>query len=124
MTASLSFLWDGEKHELEPGDQFNEDGATLVIDGWEEQEEEDVLSPFESPSRTPILRDTGMVVSERYSERFPFRKLEQAWGSLSVNLGALATILGIERKQYQEVDHKNKTVAWTFQATEGITERL
>lgn len=122
--VSLSGIWDGEYHLLEPDVHFPSDGARMVIDGWEELEEEDVLSPFESPSREPILRRTGDDRSELDKKRFPLRDTEQAWGSLSVVLGALSRVVEMPRKQYQNINHQNKTVSWSFQADEFLTERL
>ena len=120
--STLASMFDGERHtfDLEDG-YFPPTGATLVIDGWDEEEEEDVLSPFESASLVPVLRDTGSL---RDDPRFPDRELEQAWGALSVTLTALAQILGVGKKQYQEIDHQNKTVAWSFQTDDFVTERL
>lgn len=122
MTVELAHIWDGERHELEPGAYFVPEGSTLVLDGWEEDEEEDILSPFESPTLIPVLRDTRDPKLD--SPKFPNSRLEQSWGSLSVVLGAMATIVGVERKQYQEVDRKNNTTAWSFQTTEFVTERM
>lgn len=123
--VSLSGIWDGEYHLLTPDEHFPSDGARLVIDGWEELEEEDVLSPFESPSREPILRETGADWdTPKYRERFPMRGAEQAWGSLSVILGALSRVVEMPRKQYQNVNHTTNEVTWSFQSDEFLTERL
>jgi len=122
--VSLSGIWDGERHLLEPDVHFPSDGARMVIDGWEDLEEEDVLSPFESPSREPILRETGSPRSELAQKRFPNAPMEQAWGSLSIVLTALAKVVGVDKKQYQNIDHKNDTITWSFQADESLTERL
>jgi len=119
--STLGGIWDGEEHRLDPEDYFKSTGATLVIDGWEEDEEEDVLSPFESPTLIPVLRDTA---TREPDPRFPNARLEQAWGSLSVVLTAMAYIVGVEKKQFQLVDHKNGTMGWSFQTTEFITERM
>lgn len=124
MTISLSGVWDGEKHLLEPNVHFPSDGARDVIDGWEELEEEDVLSPFESPSRDVVLRSTGSPRSDLDRKRFPMADAEQAWGALAVALTALATILEVDKKQYQEIDHKTNTHNWSFQIGEFLTERL
>ena len=123
MSATLGGLWDGERHLLEPEDgQFPAEGATWVIDGWDEDEEEDVLSPFESATLIPRLRDTRDPKLD--SPKFPNSRLEQAWGTLSVTLTAMASIVGVDKKQYQEVDVKNNTVGWSFQTAEFITERM
>lgn len=124
MTISLSGIWDGEKHLLEPDVHFPSDGARDVIDGWEELEEEDDLSPFESPSRDVVLRTTGSPRSDLDRKRFPMADTEQAWGALAVALTALATIVGVDKKQYQEIDHKTNTHNWSFQTGEFLTERL
>lgn len=123
-TISLSGIWDGEYHLLEPDEHFPSSGAKMVIDGWEELEEEDVLSPFESPSREPILRETGSPRSEIDRQRFPLRDTEQAWGSLSVVLGALSRVVEMPRKQYQNINHKTNEVSWSFQTDDFLTERL
>lgn len=121
--TTLGGIWNGEKHLLEPGEHFPEEGAYLVVVGWEEQEEEDVLSPFESATVEPILKHTQTYPDD---PRFPNRNVEQAWGSLSVALGAFAEIAGIRREQYQENRHDNKTVTrmWTFQAKQELGERI
>jgi len=124
----MSRMFDGEQHWLEPGEYFG-DGATQVVSGWEELEEEDVLSPFESPSLTPVLRDTEHKwATPEYNKRFPLRKQEQAWGSLSVILTAFAHVAGITKKQYQHVwpgqGSVKGEVKWSFQTDEFITERM
>lgn len=124
MSESLASLWDGETHWLEPGEHFPEEGARLVIDGWEQDEEEDVLSPFETPTLIPLLRETGDQRSEEYWAKFPLQRTEQAWGSLSIQMTALATILGVAKKQYQHNDYETKTVRWSFTSDEFLTERL
>jgi len=122
--TSISGMFDGEQHMFDPADgYFPDTGATLVIDGWEEDEEEDILSPFESATLIPVLRDTGRP-SARQDELFPHRHLEQAWGSLSITLTALSYILDISKKQYQHVNHENGTMGWSFQLEEFLTERL
>lgn len=121
---TLASLWDGELHWLDPQDgYFPTTGAAQIIYGWEELEEEDILSPFESPSVEPLLRDTG---SPNPDPRFPQASLEQAWGTLSIHLTALATILGTPKKQYQHVNHNTKpaTSTWSFQSESFVTERL
>lgn len=128
-TDKLSLIWDGEQHWLQPGVLFSEEGAAQVIDGFEELEEEDILSPFESPSRTPILRDTKHAWdTEAYRRKFPLRRMEQAWGSLSVCLTAFATIAEIDKKQYEHVwpgiGSERGRVKWSFATEEHITERM
>lgn len=120
--TTLGGIWDGERHLLNPDEHFPTTGAYLVIDGWEEQEEEDVLSPFESPSVEPILRDT----QQHADPRFPNRPAEQAWGALSVCLTAFANIAGIRKDQYQENQHDEKTTTtvWSFHAKEALGERI
>lgn len=122
--TSMSGMFDGELHWLEPDEYFPSTGATLVVDGWEELEEEDVLSPFESASQMPILRETGVDRGEAYRAKFPLQQTEQAWGSLSVQLGALCTILDVPKKQYQHVDPNTNQSRWSFQTDEPISERL
>jgi hypothetical protein len=121
---NLSAMFDGEEHWLELDEHFLSDGATKVIDGWEELEEEDVLSPFESPSATPILRDTGRAPDPR----FPHAQAEQAWGAFSISLTALANICQFEKKQYQHVYPGQKSeygeIKWSFQTNEFINERM
>lgn len=124
MSVSLSGVWDGKRHLLEPDVHFSSEGARLVIDGWEELEEEDVLSPFESPSREPILRMTGSPRSDNDRKRYPNADAEQAWGGLSITLTALAKVMGVDKKQYQNIDHKENTVTWSFQCDESFLERL
>lgn len=119
--STIGGLWDGEEHFLEPGEYFQDTGATLVLDGWEEDEEEDVLSPLESATRIPVLRDTQ---TRNPDPRFPNAAAEQAWGALSITLTAMAYIVGVEKKQYQLVNHKDKTSRWNFQTTEFVTERM
>lgn len=120
--TTLAGIWDGERHLLEPDEHFHSEGATMVIDDFEEQEEEDVLSPFESASVEPKLRDTGVVADPR----FPNRPTEQAWGTLSVVLTAFANIVGISKDQYQENMHYAKTTetVWSFTAKESLGERI
>lgn len=126
--TSLSGMFDGQQHWLEPDEYFPSTGATLVVDGWEELEEEDVLSPFESPSVEPILRETGREYSERYNQQFPLRATEQAWGALSVQLTALCSILGVSKKQYQHIwpgqGSTPDDIKWSFMTDEPFTERL
>jgi hypothetical protein len=69
----------------------------------------------------PRLRDTH---TRKDDPRFPNARMEQAWGSLSIILTAMSYIVGVDKKQYQVVDHQNKTVSWTFQTTEFVTERM
>lgn len=120
---SLASLWDGEQHWLELGEFFPETGARMVIDRWEEDEEYDVLSPFESPTLIPILRETGDKRSDEYWAKFPMQRTEQAWGSLSITLTALSMILGVSKKQYQHHNYKAQTNHWSF-ISEPLTERL
>lgn len=121
----LSRIWDGEEHLFTPGEDFRAEGATLIVVGYEELEEEEELSPYESPSRRPILHDTRPAVWDRDADRFPLAPTEQAWGSLSLTLTALAQILEIKKHQYQLVppfgpgEH-----CWSFRTDEPITERL
>lgn len=129
ITDKLSLLWDGEQHWLEPGGLFLDDGSAHVIDGFEELEEEDVLSPFESPSRTPILRDTSFGWdTEEYRRKFPLRRAEQSWGSLSICLTAFATIAEVSKKQYEHVwpgiGSERDRAKWSFMTEEHITERM
>lgn len=121
---SLAGIWDGERHLLEPGEYFLDTGARYVIDSWEEDEEEDILSPFESPTMIPLLRETGSPRSDLDRQRFPMHDTEQAWGSLSIGLTALAMILDETKKQYQEINHQNNSHAWSFQSDEFVIERL
>lgn len=123
MSDSLAALWDGERHLLESGEHFPTTGARLIIESWEQDEEEDILSPFESPSRTPMLLETGEQ-DEEYWAKFPMKGTEQAWGALSMSLTALSTILGVGKKQYQETNYETKKTLWSFQSAEFITERL
>ena len=122
--STLSGIWDGEYHLLEPDVHFPADGARMVIDGWEDLEEEDVLSPFESPSREVVLRETGSYRSPANLKRFPLLATEQAWGSLSIVLTALSQVLEMPKKQYENLNHKDNIVTWSFQADEPFTERL
>lgn len=122
--SNLSGIWDGERHLLDPDVHFPKDGARDVIDGWEELEEEDILSPFESPSRHVRLRITGSERSDLDRKRFPMADTEQAWGALSVSLTALAMILDVGKKQYQEIQHTTNTHNWSFQTDDTFTERL
>lgn len=122
MTAALAHMFDGERHLFDLADgYFPETGATLVIDGWEEDEEEDVLSPFESATLIPVLRETRTIKDD---PRFPLSRLQQAWGGLSIQLTALCYIIGVQKKQYEEVNHKEDTRNWSFQMDEFVTERL
>lgn len=122
-TDKLSVIFDGEQHWFEPGELFPTDGASQIIDGFEELEEEDELSPFESPSQTPLLRETG-----RDDPRFPLAKTEQAWGCFSIALTAFAAIAEISKKQYQYVwpgqGSAKDEVRWSFTTDEHITERM
>ena len=126
--ATLGSLWDGEQHWLEPGEYFGDQGSTLVIDGWEELEEEDVLSPFESRSLKPILKETALKWdTPEHNKKFPLRKTEQSWGSLSIILTAFARVAGVDKKQYQHVwpeSGSKSEVKWSFQTDEFITERM
>lgn len=125
MTDKLSAIWDGEEHWFEPGELFAESGATLVIDGFEELDDEEELSPFESPAQTPILRETRTIKDD---PRFPLQRTEQAWGALSVALSAFAAIAEVDKKQYQHVwpgqGSERGMVKWSFTTTEHITERM
>lgn len=120
MSTTLGGLWDGERHLLEPGEHFLTTGCTLVVLGYEELEEEDVLSPFESASQTPKLLDTGHVADPRFSQR----ETEQAWGSLSTILTSFAAIAEMPKKQYQENDVTNNTTVWSFTAEDNYSERI
>lgn len=123
----LSTIWDGEQHWFEVDDLFPADGASQVIDGFEDLEEEEELSPFESPSRTPILRDTGSSTALE-EKRFPLARTEQAWGTLAISLTAFATVAEISKKQYQHVwpgiGSEPGVVKWSFATDEHITERM
>ena len=128
-TDKLSAIFDGEQHWFLPGELFPETGALQIIDGFEELEEEEELSPFESPSQTPILRDAVRPwETEEYRERFPLARTEQAWGRFSIALTAFATIAEISKKQYQHVwpwqDPVKDEVRWSFTTEEHITERM
>lgn len=124
----LSDIWDGETHYFEAGVLFPEDGAAHIIIGFEELEEEDVLSPFESPSRTPILHQTRRERSALDQKRFPLADVEQAWGAFSIALTAFAIIAEISKKQYQHVwpgiGSEPGVVKWSFTTDEHITERM
>lgn len=128
-TDKLSAIFDGEQHWFLPGELFPETGASQIIDGFEELEEEEDLSPFESPSQTPILRDTVRTWdTDKYRERFPLARTEQAWGCFSIALTAFATIAEISKKQYQHVwpgqGSVKDEVRWSFTTDEHITERM
>ncbi|AWY04525.1 hypothetical protein SEA_KRAMPUS_70 [Microbacterium phage Krampus] len=125
----LSAIWDGEQHWFELGVLFPATGAAQTIIGFEDLEEEEELSPFESPSRTPILHNTAHSWdNERYRERFPLQRAEQAWGAFSISLTAFATIAEIDKKQYQHVwpgiGSEPGVVKWSFTTDEHITERM
>ena len=127
MTEKLSRMFDGELHWLEPGEYFPTNGVDLRIKGWEIGEEEDILSPFESPTQEPIL-EQGWKRSEELQKLFPMADTEQAWGALSINLSCLATIMGFTKKQYQHVwpgpGAVQGQIKWSFQTDQPITERL
>ena len=127
-TNKLSGIFDGEQHWFLPGELFPEDGATKIIDGFEELEEEEELSPFESPSQTPILRETGRARSDLDKKRFPLADTEQAWGCFSIALTAFANIVEISKKQYQHVwpgqGSDQGEVRWSLATDEHITERM
>lgn len=127
-TNKLSAIFDGEQHWFEPGELFPTNGATKMIDGFEELEEEEELSPFESPSQTPILRETGRARSDLDKKRFPLADIEQAWGCFSIALTAFANIVEISKKQYQHVwpgqGSDQGEVRWSFATDEHITERM
>lgn len=118
--TTLGGVWDGERHLLEPGEHFAE-GAYLVVDGFEEQEEEDVLSPFESPSVEPILREARAHPKD---ERFPLRDKEQAWGALSTTLSAFAAIVEAPKDQYQENNHATGETLWSFKTKQPLGDRI
>ena len=127
-TNKLSGIFDGEQHWVLPGELFPENGASQIIDGFEELEEEDELSPFESPSQTPLLRETERARSDLYKKRFPLARTEQAWGCFSIALTAFANIAEISKKQYQYVwpgqGSVQGEVRWSFATDEHITERM
>lgn len=127
MTA-LSGIWDGELHWMKLDEHFMSTGCWMVVDDWEELEEEDELSPFESPSLTPVLRYTGVPLPHNLDEMFPLRGAEQAWGSLSVVLTAFAKVAEVEKKQFEHVwpgqGSTKREVKWSFQATDPISERV
>jgi hypothetical protein len=123
MSQTLGGLWDGELHYLEPDEFFPSTGAPFIIAGWEDEEEEDVLSPFESPTVVPLLQETGDIHGEDYYKSFPTRRAEQAHGALTIYMNALGNILEVSKKQYQVNDHENHTTRWTFQS-DFLTERL
>lgn len=123
MSEPLSLIWDGETHWMEVGEHFLDSGAELYIERWEEDEEEDVLSPFESPTMIPVVSSIHNE-REEYHKMFPLAKTEQAWGSLSINMTAMATIVGINKKQYQHNNHLTKESSWSFTSEEFVTERF
>lgn len=128
-TDKLSTIFDGEQHWFLPGELFPETGATKIIEGFEELEEEDELSPFESPSQTPILRDTARPWdTDSYRQRFPLARTEQAWGTFSIALTAFANIAEFSKKQYQHTwpgqGSVKDEVRWSFATDEHITERM
>lgn len=124
-TDKVSLIFDGEQHWFEPGELFPTDGASQIIEGFEELEEEEELSPFESPSQTPILRETRTVKDD---PRFPLARTEQAWGAFSIALTAFANIAEFSKKQYQHVwpgqGSVKDEVRWSFTTDEHITERM
>ena len=119
--SRLSEIWDGTKHDLEPDVHFCSTGCTLVIDGYEELEEEEPRSPFELPSKAPVLKETR---TRDYDPRFPNRPLEQAWGCLSVNLTAFAMLAEVNKEQYQENNHSTGEIRWTFMSKRELAERI
>jgi hypothetical protein len=93
--VSLGQLFNGQDHELEPDGLF--EGATMVVDSTEEEEEDEPLDPYEEPSQVVMLRETAspfLVIS-------PDMEFSQGWGMLSGCLGALAEIVGGTKRQYQ-----------------------
>lgn len=126
-TDSLSHLWNSDLHYLQLGVLFPEDGCNQIILDWEELEEEDELSPFESPSRTPILSEPKQR-SDNQKKLFPLRDAEQAWGELSVVLTAFAHVVGCTKEQYELVwpgqSSVQDEVRWSFQTKEFVTERM
>jgi len=125
--SKLSEIFDGELHWLEIDDQFPNSGASLVIDGFEEGEEEDVLSPFESPTQEPILRET-YERTDKNIEMFPLGRAAQAWGALSTTLTALSYIMEFGKHQYQHTHPdpqiKGGEVRWSFKTDTHVSDRL
>jgi len=119
--TTLGGIWDGGRHLLTPGEHFPEDGAYLVIDKFEEQEEEDILSPFESPSVDPVLRDTQYLPA---TMRLPMQEVGQAWGALSSALSAFANIANVRKDQFQENNHATGETLWSFQTKQELGERI
>lgn len=118
---NLSEIWDGEVHYFQPGEDFPDDGARLIVAGWEDLDQEEALSPFESPSVAPVIRETGDVARDT---RRPLAGTEQAWGSLSVKLTSFSRIIGAPKDQYQLINHRDNIVRWSFQTKDFYAERV
>jgi hypothetical protein len=124
--VSLSALWDGELHQLTPGEHFNQ--APRVVLELEEVEEEEPLDPYETPSQVAMVTETG---SGR--KLLPDEEFSQGFGTLSMQLHALAMLLGGTREQFQhnqydERGHVFVSSSFTFQYKPGdnawVGERL
>jgi hypothetical protein len=118
---SLSTIWNGEQHELIPGEDFSDTGATLVIEGFHTDPTAEDLDPFETPTATVELRETRTLPDD---PRFPDRGVQQAWGALGVSLGAFCKVAEIGRDQYQENDHNAGTMRFLFTAKQPLGERI
>lgn len=93
---SLGQLFNGQEHELEPEGMF--ESAVMVVDSMEEaDEEQEPLDPYEEPSQVVMLRETGSP----WALVLPDQEFSQGWGMLSGCMGALASIVGGTKRQYQ-----------------------
>lgn len=99
---SLSDLFDGQLHMMQPGEHFND--ARHVVLTMEEAEEEEPLDPYETPSQVAMIAETGQV-----GRILPDQQYSQGWGALSLCLGAAARLLGGTKDQYQHNHYDAKS---------------
>jgi len=120
--VKLSAIFDGERHEFVPGEDFPDTGAAQVVIDWAEIEEDGELSPFESAAYDPILKDTRDPKLD--DPRFPNSRTEQAWGTLSIALSAFCQIAEIDKESAQRINHEAGITRFTFETKEHVTERM
>jgi hypothetical protein len=117
-------MFDGEQYWLTPGEDFATP-TTQIVDSWTEDEEEEPLDPYETPTMIPVLLDTYRNTT---TTRFPRWNIEQGWGAFSVAMSKFCNIIGVEKEQYQhnvydDQKHLSKTY-FSFRSKTDLGGRI
>lgn len=108
---SLSGVFDGDVYLFDPDVDFTTTRSRVVrvVD----EEEEDVLGPYESPS---VHFELEAVAPEKPA-------IESCWGSLSVVMSSLCDIMEMTKEQYQH-NHQDGSREFSFRIKSNEQERI